>query len=384
MAAGAEPHDNTEMRTPPPGAVIAATAALHLGACAGGAAPRTSAAEPWPEAEKLFHSDHRWRGGDAAYSVDLGDGRTLWLFGDSFVARPGSDGRRGCAMVRNSIAVQTGADPATALMSFSWRGTVDQPASWIPEDGDVWHWPLHGLRVGDAVTVFCTRVQRTAAEGPFGFRAVGWTAFRITGVDGPVDSWRCARLPSPATPFDVVVGTSVLTDGSHVLAYALREPGDHAVLLVRWERDDFARGELGSPEWHDGGQWRAMDHLTSAPAPVLAEGAPEFTVCRRNGAFVMVQTIGFGATDLGVRTAPRPEGPWSEPTIVFRPPESDLEGVFVYAGKAHAHVGGGDLLATYAANAWDFGRLVDDTTLYFPRCVRIRLDRLPSRALHFP
>ena len=28
----------------------------------------------------------RWLGGDGAYSIDLGGDRTLWLFGDSFIA----------------------------------------------------------------------------------------------------------------------------------------------------------------------------------------------------------------------------------------------------------------------------------------------------------
>src|SRR5215467_7748298 len=43
-------------------------------------------AAPWPEADCIFRSDPRWLGADAAFSVDLGQGRVLWLFGDSFVA----------------------------------------------------------------------------------------------------------------------------------------------------------------------------------------------------------------------------------------------------------------------------------------------------------
>ena len=39
----------------------------------------------WPEADQLFRRDTRWRGSDAANSIDLGEGRVLWTFGDSFV-----------------------------------------------------------------------------------------------------------------------------------------------------------------------------------------------------------------------------------------------------------------------------------------------------------
>lgn len=48
----------------------------------------------WPEADKLFRSDPRWLGGDAAYSVDLGHGRVPWLFGDSFIADAPGQTRR--------------------------------------------------------------------------------------------------------------------------------------------------------------------------------------------------------------------------------------------------------------------------------------------------
>ena len=60
------------------------------------------------------------------------------------------------------------------------------------------------------------------------------------------------------------------------------------------------------------------------------------------------------------------------PTTLFRPPESDRQGVLVYSAKAHPHLGGA---ITYATNAIDFGVLVDDQTLYFPRAVRVDWSR---------
>jgi hypothetical protein len=46
----------------------------------------------WPEAGELFHSDPRWLGADAAFSIDLGQGRVLWMFNDTFVARKPANG----------------------------------------------------------------------------------------------------------------------------------------------------------------------------------------------------------------------------------------------------------------------------------------------------
>jgi hypothetical protein len=329
-------------------------------------------ASPWPAADRLFHSDARWRGADAAFSIDLGGGRTLWLFGDSFVARPGAVGRRGCAMVRNSIAAQDGPDPSRARIEFHWRGGERDPASFFPEDGAVWHWPLHGIRLGHAVTVFCARVTSSGEQGPFGFRAVGWTAFRIGDVDSPPARWSVERLPTPASAFPVVVGHGVVASPDWIHVFAQREPGDHALLLARWPRPGFARGDLDGMQWYDRGAWRPHAELTGSPAPVLAEGAPEFSVSADpDGGWRMAQSLGFCATDLALRTAPVLTGPWSEPRVVFRPEESGRSGVFVYAGKAHPQLEGADLVLTYASNAFDFARLVDDASLYFPRFVRL-------------
>jgi hypothetical protein len=71
-------------------------------------------ATPWTEADALFRSDPRWLGSDGAYSIDLGDGRVLWLFGDTFISTSFLNTRRLAKMIRNSVGVQTGYEPSTA------------------------------------------------------------------------------------------------------------------------------------------------------------------------------------------------------------------------------------------------------------------------------
>src|SRR5262245_16795073 len=78
-------------------------------------------ARPWEEADQLFRSDLRWRGGDVAYSIDLGHERVLWLFGDSFIADKPGGVRSASHMVHNGIAIETGYDPSKASLKFYWR-----------------------------------------------------------------------------------------------------------------------------------------------------------------------------------------------------------------------------------------------------------------------
>ena len=77
--------------------------------------------------------------------------------------------------------------------------------------------------------------------------------------------------------------------------------------------------------------------------------------------FIMVQTQGVGAATMALRTAPAPEGPWTDAESFFRPPESREGGNDdVYAGKAHPGLTGGDIVATYVPSS-----------LYYPRFVRV-------------
>lgn len=341
-----------------------------------GCGPATSA-RAWPEADALFHRDVRWLGGDAAYSVALGDTRTLWLFGDTFVATTERHVRSESTLVRNTVAVQRGEDPVTASIAFAWREAEDGgPASYVPEAAEHWFWPLHGIERNGVVTTFWLE---EAAGGGLGFEAVGTRALRaddVTGDEPGAWTWRELELPEVSFGADdgVRIGASVLALPGFVYAYAVEEPGDHDVYLLRWSEAAFDAGDLREPQWWRDG-WVPHASLSGAPAVVFGDAQTEFSVSfdAEHERFVLVQTEGFGGTTIGIRTAPRPEGPWSRRTTVFRPPESDRAGVLVYAAKAHPQLEGEGLVVTYASNATDFGVLVADETLYWPRFVRVEV-----------
>jgi hypothetical protein len=310
----------------------------------------------WPAADAIFHGDPRWRGADGAYTVDLGSNRTLWLFGDTFIAAAG-DSR---VMVRNSAAVQTGRDPTRAIMGFYW-GTHDDgsPRSLLAEDGSDWFWPGGGARLGGSLVLFYGRT-RTPAGDSTGFEGAGWRAVVVDDPDDAPSAWTMHDATAPSDSFDVQLGTAVLVYEGHLYAYGTRG-ALHDVLLARWAVDDAAHGDLSNPEWWSGGDgWKTHD--AANPATVIGAGAPEFSVSvgGRLAPFVLVQSEGYDATTLALRVADAPEGPWSDATSFFRPPESFEDEAFVYAGKAHAELSGADLVATYVPGA-----------LYYPRFVRI-------------
>jgi len=108
---------------------------------------------------------------------------------------------------------------------------------------------------------------------------------------------------------------------------------------------------------------------------MLANAGPECSLHFEpsRGQWVHVRSDGFGASTIVESYAGRPEGPWSPPQVVFRPPESDRAHILVYAAKGHPELSAGDSLAvTYASNTLgDLATVVDDTSLYYPRFVKL-------------
>lgn len=174
---------------------LAAIACFALVSCQKASTLGVTAAQ-WPEADAIFHRDPNWLGSDAAYSVPLGPTQTLWLFGDTFVATSAANIRSESKMVRNTVAIQTGLDPTAASVAFAWR---DGPASFFPEDGDRWLWPLQGARVGNTLILFFSRVKSTPGQG-LGFAGDGWRAVLIDNPDAAPADWHLATLiPTYAT-----------------------------------------------------------------------------------------------------------------------------------------------------------------------------------------
>jgi hypothetical protein len=338
--------------------------------------PCTEAAA-WREADRLFRQDPRWLGGDVASSVDLGGDRTLWLFGDSWVATAaGSTRATGAHMVTNTLAVQTGRDPSSARMTFHWRTSGDgTPEAMFPPRGGEWLWFGSGARVQDRLLLFMARTVRRA-PGSFGFDFTGWTAFLVENPDAEPPAWRVRELETPTNPLGVLVGfaATYIWEG-HLYALGSQNPvKSHPVFAVRWPLEAARLGHLMQPEWW-AGSWDGWvaDSTHTQRRPLFENGHTELTV-HYDGvsrAFVATHTTGFGSADVVLRAAPRLEGPWSAPRAVYRPPEHGRHGISIYAGKAHPQLSGADLVLTYVTNSFMPESLLTDDGIYYPRFIRL-------------
>ena len=361
-------------------ALCCACSKTGAGGDGGGAACGLSLSS-WSQADALFQHDPAWIGSDAAYSIDLGGSRVLWLFGDTFIAKDGARTRQNAWFIRNSVGIQSGSyDPSSpsAVMTFTWKAQTNGAASsFIPENGTHWFWPLSGVRLSSRLVLFV--LEEEPSTSGLGFQAVGTKIIFVTNPDADPATWMLSFGDLPTFAFPIAFGAAVVHDGVYVYAFGDEEPGDHSVYVARFDAASLDGGDASQPLFFTSGQWRPP---TGSPPPdvifpfssSLDNPPTEFSVQKRtDGTWLAVHSIGFGSTHVAVRTAPAPEGPWTFPCDAFTPPESSRTDVLVYAAKAHPELAGlssgGSPVITYATNSTNSAALASDMSLYFPRFV---------------
>jgi hypothetical protein len=157
-----------------------------------------------------------WTGADGATTVGLGDGRRLWLFGDTYSGpTDGTHVLPGYLFLRNSVAVES-----NNCMEFRVGGDETRIGDyfWDPAPTE-WFWPLNGV-VDKQAGVVLVSAMHNAYDGtqPHGFR---WKQLynEIMVLDLKSLLWRGSyRLPTYGGLF---WGSTMLTSGGLVYIYAV-------------------------------------------------------------------------------------------------------------------------------------------------------------------
>lgn len=352
-----------------------------LTGCLVAAPPRL--AEPALEWDALFQNTNGWIGADGDYSVPLSKQTTLWLFSDTFIGEVRDGKRVRARMINNSIALQQGTNRPTF---FYGTGPDGLPESFIkPRAGKGYFWLGPGVRTADALYLFLNEMINVRSDTPFGFKFVDSWLGHIANPDDPPSEWRINQIRLPFTKVSsrgaLIFGNAVLQEEGFVYIYgqdtrpARGLPGVPAgTVVARVRGNDF--GDFKKWTFLTRGKWQSKFSKVLPIAPALA-GEFSISCLRDRKQYVAVYTESISGR-IALRLARAPEGPWSDPIEIYRAPEMDWpRNVFSYAAKAHPELvsGPGELLITYAANSWLFVNLLNDARLYWPRFVRVELDK---------
>jgi hypothetical protein len=368
-----------------------------------------------PDAEwnAVFDRTDGWTGADCAGSVDLGDGRTLWMFGDTWIGKI-RDGKRqpGATMVNNSVAVHPTdkaapwrpPDPRSVQFVWGLNDKQGRPTAWaVPPaiagqaaaDHD-WLWCNGGGVVGVTrdgkgrrLIVFFFRVRRNPqGKGVWAFTTVGTSFAVIDNVADLPERWRpkiydmpdLGRMKGAHDDLELLWGMSAYRERSisdeagHVRIFGTLKKAPFETALVM-ARVPSATIDVFPFEFFNGSEWKGSFQLFARP---LAAGlVSEFSVEEMDHGgrpkWVLIQSEPLLGKRIFVRTAPQPEGPWSAPRTIYSVPDvAKSRAYFTYAAKGHAALSRpGELLVTYLVNSQNFGDLVTDTTIYRPKFLRV-------------
>ncbi|MFI6770424.1 DUF4185 domain-containing protein [Streptomyces sp. NPDC050355] len=353
-----------------------------------------------------------WTGGDGTHSVRLPDGRTLWLFSDTFLDRiqpppnPQGQNRRwrtadagGTPFLRHNSAVLM--SPSGLLERTLTGGTPAAPGPFFPDlpDGG-WRWPVHasveprtpGAREKVVRVLLWNRAPGT---GPWLFgvprstevATLSLPGLRLEGIEETVGQ---SAVADPGRR--VLYGAAAVRDGGWTYVFGGDDPPSAPGSSAYVARVPAGRlADRGGWRFWDGARWQRR---AERARPVLRDGGRRgvgsaFTVLRDGSATWVLFTMDTGRGGAaGLRTitgywACSPQGPWHGPVGRLtppRPPAPDPHHIAAYNPQVHPELSAdGELLLSYDIN-W-LGppgvpadtRLNDDVDLYRPRFVRVRM-----------
>lgn len=342
-------------------------------ACQTGSTSTTQYAEPYPDERftSLFNLDSGgFTGGDGTYSVQLPDGRTVWIFGDTFLGKVERDStrkRQEPMFIRNSFVVQDGERMTTVMQQLDGENSSTMIPPEVLEgkvtQDSTWYWPGDGMIEDGQLKVFVSKFTQVDTSS-WGFRWIG------TGVVS-------FSLPY-LTQQEVVEFPMEKLDSIH-FGHAVLETKDYTYIYgLKGSKPYLARVKAGdlTASWQ---YFVTLDEwsLKASEARPVAEidGSEQFSLIERDGRFALITQLGGFSKEVWSFRGPNPWGPWDEGKHLFSTPLAfDNPNLFTYNALAHPQfVQGGELLISYNTNSFRLQDHFDNALIYRPRFYRVHI-----------
>lgn len=299
-----------------------------------------------------------WTGGDATYSIALPDGRTLWLFGDTFLGTVRADrSRPATGLINNTFVVQDGEQLATL-----YTGSAGNASAFVqPEEEGWWYWPGHGVVRNDTLEVAL-----------FGFKNVGGGAwgFEYTSIDIARFSLPDIRLLSIERKVEtptVNYGASILEDDGYYYLYGAEKDG--LLKYLHLARVPVGEGLAGNWAYFDGTDWAAEPERS---ARLFANVSEQFSVFQYEGQYFLLTQHHILGEEIYMYRSEAPAGPFTEKTLIYCTPQTEGD-IFTYNAFAHTQfLNDGALLVSYNVNSFNFSDVFTNADNYRPYFVWVR------------
>jgi hypothetical protein len=377
-----------------------------LSVCGGsaGTAPIAPAPTATPTSTGSFPYQQGWLGADGAYSIPLGNGQSLWIFGDTFVGPSNATSRtQSTAFIHNTIALTT-CTGISCTYQYYWPGMgTANPGAVFAAPGSDWFWPMDGFVYNG--TLYVALMQMHAeGSGAFGFAYSGSQLASISNYTAPPTQWNIT-YQQLNTGGNAVPGVSIVANqgpggnpdpsnpqGANYAYFITAMGNTPAMALLRIplsQMDSLARPANGNWQYlSTSGSWgNWAGTATSLPADasaILNPGATEMTVRYHSSTSQWIAVYPQGLQSAGYYSLSSSlTGGWGTAKSLYTYPEMQSSNpnytlnLFCYADKEHSEMEtAGQLVFTYACNSTVENEIIQNMNLYHPVIIS---EPLPSQ-----
>jgi hypothetical protein len=343
---------------------------IPLFSCSTFLSEKYTAEVPSGQCLPVFPDKDGWYGGDGAYSISLDQERTLWLFGDTFVAN--EEGRKDRVdmdvILGTTLAISTCSVNNEFKIKYYLKKKNEKFVSSFGENE--WLWPQDPFTVEDVLYIPLIAITATDKKGElFNFKITGHKIARIknfTAADPYKWSMDYIDLTPAIPPKIAAFATTSVVHDNYVYFYPFYAYSKDAVNVLGNILARITVSKLDNPVgaieyFTKEGTWQ--NNLNPALVKVVLDACVSELSVRYHAADKKWVAVYLSTQNKGDRflyqTADKPEGPWAEPKVLGLPiPEVDPNSTlyeknsFCYAGKEHIEFARNrNLVVTYVCNS---------------------------------
>ncbi len=329
-------------------------------AATGSSAAITATTTPATYFNDLFtrYNAGEWTGGDVAVSQLLPDGRSMWLWGDSFVDTVFADRHRPYdAFIHNSVVLTN----PQGLFTTLYKGTAKRPRPFFPGTDPYFYWPDCAFinKSQNKVYVMMVRVKATGDGGLFGFETAG-NAYAVLSLP----DMRLLKTTVLPTNAKIDWSSATYTEGNY--AYIYGAEGTSTYPNTKYMH--VMRTALSNPflkmEYYTGSGWST----DTAASTRLQDGVSEqYSVFKYNSKYYLLSQEGILlSSKIFMWDAASPVGPFSRKRKIYTTPQTHGN-IITYNATAHTEfTQNGQLLIGYCTNSVDGKDIYTDADNYRP------------------
>ena len=320
----------------------------------------------------FFPKGDAFTGGDGTYSIVLPDGRSLWIFGDSFIGGVTAELTRTKtepAYIRNCFIVldedslktlQQGAPHEFKSMMIPPEVTAGKYS-----EHDFWYWPGDAFIENGNLNVFVSKFFQEKNTDMWAFQFQGTELIEFSLPDLTV--LRIDRFPESDS---VHYGHAVLETDEYTYIYGLKKQFPYAARAKK--------GNVRSAwQFYTGKEW--VSEAIKAQPMIRFTGSEQFSVFKWEETYIMIMQGGDLSRNIYSFTSTQPFGPWENQQLLYETPlPQGCDACWTYNALAHPEFTTEDdlLLISYNTNSMEMSDHYANATIYRPRFIRVPMEKI--------